>query len=82
MNGRANEKSYDIFIRGFADTFGVTHKKVDEFVEHILETARIDGQLSLRMIIVTLIDTAWSLKSDFAIAALIANVEDIIPEDL
>ena len=50
--------------------------------EHILHVASLTGPLCLRMVVVSLICSTWSLKSELSIAVAMSSVEDIIPENL
>ena len=69
-------------IKGFALTFGVPYENSDEYAEHILHAASLTGPLCLRMVVVSLICSTWSLKSELAIATAISSVSEIIPEHL
>ena len=76
------EELYEIIIKGFAETFGVSNENLDEYVEYILQTASLTEPLCLRMIVVTLICTTWSLKGELSVAVAINSVSEIIPENL
>ena len=76
------EELYKTLIAGYALTFGVSNENRDEYAKHILHTASLTGPLSLRMIVVSLICSTWSLKSELSIAVAMSSVEDIIPENL
>ncbi len=76
---------YETIIRGFALTFGVPNEKRDEFTECILHTATLgepSEPFGLRMIVVSLICSTWSLKSELSIAVAITSVSEVIPEYL
>ena len=79
------EKLYEIMIKGFATTFGVSNENSDEFAKHILHTATLaepSEPFGLRMVVVSLICATWSLKSELSIAVAISSVSEIIPENL
>ncbi len=83
--GNTKEKSYELIIRGHALAFGVPNEKRDEFTEYILHTATLgepSEPFGLRMIVVSLICSTWSLKSELSIAVAITSVSEVIPEYL
>lgn len=80
-----SEKLYETIIKDFALAVGVPITNFVGYTESILHTARSAEPaepFGLRMIVVSLICSAWSLKSDLAIAAAISSVSEIIPEHL
>ena len=79
------EQVYTTMIKGFGHTFGVPNEKQEEFTEHILATARLcepSEPFGLRMIVVALICSTWSLKSELSIAVAINSVSEVIPDYL
>lgn len=76
------EELYETMIGGFALTFGVPTEKHDEYAQHILHVASLTGPLCLRMVVVSLICSTWSLKSELSVAVAISSVSEIIPEHL
>ena len=80
--GTPKEELYETIIKGFALTFDVPNEKRDEYAEHILQAARLTGPLCLQMVVVSLICSTWSLKSELSIAVAMSSVSDIIPENL
>lgn len=55
---------------------------IDEFVEHILQTAELAGALSLRMVIGTLVCLTCSLKTEIAVGVVMSSIANVIPEHL
>lgn len=79
------EYIYKIIIQGFGSMFGVPIEKRDEYAEYILHTATLaepHEPFGLRMVVVSLICSRWSLKSELSIAVAISSVSDVIPEHL
>ena len=79
------EQVYTAIINGFGLTFGVPYENQDEFAEYILTTARLgepSEPFGLRMVVVALICSTWSLKSELSIAIAISSVSEVIPENL
>ena len=79
------EEVYTTLIKGFGSVFGVPIEKRDEYAEYILDTATLaepHEPFGLRMVVVSLICSTWSLKSELSIAVAISSVSEIIPENL
>ena len=80
-----SEELYVTIIKDFALAVGVPIANHAGYTESILEAARSIEPVEpfgLRMIVVSLICSRWSLRSELAIATAISSVSDVIPEHL
>ena len=80
-----SEELYVTIIKDFALAAGVPIANHAGYTESILEAARSIEPVEsfgLRMIVVSLICSRWSLRSELAIATAISSVSNVIPEHL
>ena len=80
-----SEELYTMIIKDFALAVGVPIINHVGYTESILQAARSaepSEPFGLRMIVVSLICSTWSLKSELSIATAIARVSEVISEHL
>ena len=85
MPSASKEELYEPIIHSFAEMFGVSYENRDKYTDQILHSARLADSVQpfgLRMVVVSLICSKWSLKSELSIAVAITSVSEVIPENL